>query len=279
MTSPPPPKRQRTRPPAAKGSTQSWFIDQLYKLPERLGLSRNAQELLKSLDEVQQGSMEAVDLGRMLRLSLPLRQAIPQIVNQCLDFMKGHPEEATICFSTIQKCGELVDFIDIKPPKGSFPFLKLPLEIRNKIYDIKFGSQDTINPFVRDNVKDLRFHWRGEAPDVAIPKLMLCPELKTLVIRISKSTTVEVTKREQKMRKFFRVQKHNVRLSDALGIDELLMIRGLDVVLVKHAPVKVASKRSDEDMWNLQCLLGDELTKAKPADYGSPSSQSLVGKS
>lgn len=60
-------------------------------------------------------------------------------------------------------------------------------------------------------------------------------------------TTYLATPREEKMRDFVRVQKANPRLSDAKGIEELLKIRGLDVVYVQHAPGKVAAKRTEED--------------------------------
>jgi len=76
-------------------------------------------------------------------------------------------------------------------------------------------------------------------------------------------TTHEVTDREKLMRTAFKGLFANVRLCDARGIDELLEIRGLDMVLVKHAGARVSKQRSNEDVWNLQDLLDSKLKLAR----------------
>lgn len=122
---------------------------------------------------------------------------------------------------------------------------------------------------MRENIRDLRFHWRGEESDVAINQLRRCGELKNLSVRISKMTLYYMNRRAEKMDRYFHEHRTmKVRLSEARGLDELLMIRGLETVSVKMAPVKVAQKMSEDEGWNLDRLLCDECMGTKPEGYG-----------
>ena len=69
------------------------------------------------------------------------------------------------------------------------------------------------------------------------------------------------------MQHFFRSVKP-LRLCDALGIDELLALRGLEDVTVSHIPVRKVYRRSDknfrrpdEDRASLQALLWETLVR------------------
>jgi len=60
-------------------------------------------------------------------------------------------------------------------------------------------------------------------------------------------------------------------MSDANGIDELMMIRGLDVVAVRQAPGKgrsATSKVTEETVWALERILSHNVLQDKPNNYG-----------
>ncbi len=60
------------------------------------------------------------------------------------------------------------------------------------------------------------------------------------------------------MNRYF-VPQRPARLFDALGIDELLHLRGMVEVKVSHILAKQGSRRSDEERAGLQALLSDKL--------------------
>ncbi|KAK3333204.1 hypothetical protein B0T19DRAFT_483303 [Cercophora scortea] len=123
----------------------------------------------------------------------------------------------------------------------------------------------TDNEILRNSARKVRVHWTGPVSDQAFLLLAKCPRLKELDIIISKSTTVYMTKREKELRKYFTTQKP-VRLVDALGIDELLLIRGLEAVSVSHLSTKQGGRRVDEDKVNLRALLRSKLKLEREQD-------------
>ena len=69
------------------------------------------------------------------------------------------------------------------------------------------------------------------------------------------------------MQAFFR--GHGTRLCDALGIEELMSLRGLDDgIVVRHAPVRAAGRRTDEDVWELEMVLKPMVVLPKGDGYG-----------
>ncbi len=99
---------------------------------------------------------------------------------------------------------------------------------------------------------------------------MKCPNLDELFVKISTSTTHNVTKREEMMQNYFRANQKPVRLSDACGIEELMQIRGIAKfgVHVSNAPMRSSGKRTEDEVFSMQRLLSDELCKPKPKHYG-----------
>ena len=57
------------------------------------------------------------------------------------------------------------------------------------------------------------------------------------------------------------------RLTDAIGMDELLQIRGLEDVLVKPAPERHSYKQPIQDEWELDRMLKTMVLLPKPDDY------------
>ncbi|KAK3340905.1 hypothetical protein B0H65DRAFT_275711 [Neurospora tetraspora] len=114
------------------------------------------------------------------------------------------------------------------------------------------------NPNLRASLRSIKVHWTGPVSDKAFSRLAKCQELRHLDIAISKSTTNFETPREKEMRRYFHSMKP-ARLADALGIDELLSIRGLTSVCVSHVNGRQSTKRTDEERANLQGLLKFKL--------------------
>ncbi|KAK0722778.1 hypothetical protein B0T26DRAFT_674441 [Lasiosphaeria miniovina] len=127
------------------------------------------------------------------------------------------------------------------------------------------------NKFLRVTLNSVRVHWTGPESDKAFLVLAKCPTLKELDVIISKSTTSKLSKRETELRSWFTAQKP-ARITDALGMDELLLIRGLEAVTVTHLLARQGARRSDEDRASMLALLNAKLKL--PREEGSSESDS-----
>ncbi|KAL7927762.1 hypothetical protein ACQKWADRAFT_308493 [Trichoderma austrokoningii] len=112
---------------------KSFFVLQLKTVPERYGLSKNIQHLLRALDNYHAGSIDAVELGKLVRLSPNRRASIANTIQKCAGLLKKSPEELTTCVDVIEMCTELLEIADRKPPMDGFPFMRLPIELRERI--------------------------------------------------------------------------------------------------------------------------------------------------
>lgn len=83
---------------------KSFYVQRLLNIPKRIGLSKNAQKLLKALDEAEQGVIEEVDLGRQIRLSPVLRDTLRDTISQCTETIISTPAETLTCAETIHRC-------------------------------------------------------------------------------------------------------------------------------------------------------------------------------
>ncbi|KAH7041076.1 uncharacterized protein B0I36DRAFT_19034 [Microdochium trichocladiopsis] len=109
-----------------------------------------------------------------------------------------------------------------------------------------------------ENVRSIKFHWCGPQADTAILKLKQCTSLESLCVVISRSTTRHLTKREQSFRPYFG-HRTKALLTDALGVDELLQLRGLKKVEVCNVDRKRADQRNSDDRACLAALLLSRL--------------------
>ncbi|KAL1857064.1 hypothetical protein VTK73DRAFT_8143 [Phialemonium thermophilum] len=114
------------------------------------------------------------------------------------------------------------------------------------------------NTVLRENVRRIKVHWNGPESDMAFRLVRRCSRLKILHLVISKATTNHLTRREERMQQYFRPQKP-ARICDALGMDELLRIRGLDTVFVSNITTRQGFRRSDDERANLHHLLNTQL--------------------
>jgi len=119
------------------------------------------------------------------------------------------------------------------------------------------------NPLLVQNVRDIKVHWCGPMSADSFKKLAECDKLEALTISISKSTLAHLSPRSNLMKTFFPLTYRHVRVTDVLGLDELLQIRGLKEVRVVHAQTKSTNLTVEMDRANLSELLADQLKKDK----------------
>ncbi|KAJ3941874.1 uncharacterized protein N0V96_008588 [Colletotrichum fioriniae] len=119
--------------------------------------------------------------------------------------------------------------------------------LRDEFYQVYYGEQTqyfacccellgqlNANSNLFDHLRKVEIHWCGPQSDWAFLKLAKCPNLKEVTIKISKSTTAIFNKREEMMSNHFLLNYKTKRITDSLGADELLAIRGMSNVDVQH---------------------------------------------
>ncbi|KAM0346799.1 hypothetical protein ACHAPU_005139 [Fusarium lateritium] len=119
------------------------------------------------------------------------------------------------------------------------------------------------NPLLSQNVRNVKVHWCGPKSAITYNKLADCDRLEGLTVSISKSTLAHLSPRNDLMKIFFPLTYRHVRITDALGLDELLAIRGLKEVAVVHVQSKSANLTVEMDRANLAELLDHQLKKDK----------------
>ena len=127
----------------------------------------------------------------------------------------------------------------------------------------ELGRSLNNNKMLFANLRGIKVHWNGPVAGKSFLKMATMPQLKRLILVVSKATTANLSERQEGMNRYFRQQSRQPRLSDALGMDELLEIRGLDQVDVMHIMAKQGFRRTDEEKANLQHLLRDKLTQER----------------
>ncbi|RYP07280.1 hypothetical protein DL764_002595 [Monosporascus ibericus] len=121
------------------------------------------------------------------------------------------------------------------------------------------------NFVLREAVQRIKFDWCGEKANEGISQLRRCPKLKVLTVVISKNTTRNVTKREEEFQKYFG-PKRTTHLSEALGIEELLELRGLTDVYVEHVSKRKMDRRTDDEKASLSAILKAKLKQPREGE-------------
>ncbi|GAB0131673.1 hypothetical protein EsDP_00000135 [Epichloe bromicola] len=299
-------------------TSKSFFVLKSKAIPTRYGLSRNIQTLLQGLDSYHSGSVDVSELGRLVRLSPRRRAAVANTITKCANILKKDPSEVKTC----------VDIIEMQTPtEEGFPFMKLPIEIRERTLDLMidntFRTQTVVpaiktaacrcpkydrdhvfqtsqmktlpnllgqalgdefyriffrekkfrfrcacellvhlndNPHLKHHVRHIVVHWCGPKSAEAFKAIPKCPKLESLSINLSKSTLMHLNERAEIMRTYFPIAYRNIRMSDVLGMDELLEIRGLQDVHVFHIQPKSNSHSVEMDRACLWEMLTRKLT-------------------
>ncbi|KAK5990297.1 hypothetical protein PT974_08564 [Cladobotryum mycophilum] len=315
-------------------SSKSWYVLKSKAVPTRYGLSKNIQGLLQSLENYHSGAIDDAELGRLVRLSPNRRAAIANTITKCAGIIKKQPDELKTCLDIIEMCTEILEVADKRPSTEGFPFMRLPVEIRDRImclmidnvfrtktivpvmkksvcrcpkfdrdptwqnpqmkalpsllgpalsYEFfriffrkkkfrfrctcELNSHLTKNEQLRNNVQHIMVHWCGPESVNAFQTIAKCPRLENLTITISKTTFAYLSERASLMKSYFPLLFRNPRITDVLGLDELLDIRGLKEVDVTRAYSSGGGTLSIEtDRANLSELLSSKLTQPKDDD-------------
>ncbi|XXH04801.1 hypothetical protein Hte_011223 [Hypoxylon texense] len=122
------------------------------------------------------------------------------------------------------------------------------------------------NALLKSEVRQISFHWAGPNAHADI-SLLHKMDLQSLKITISKETGKYLTEKEEEFRRYFRPKKgyHNC-LTETLGIEELMKLRGLKVVQVLHAPRTTSQLRTDAERHALESLLRDKVLRSRDED-------------
>ncbi|KAI1281331.1 hypothetical protein F5Y07DRAFT_395815 [Xylaria sp. FL0933] len=108
----------------------------MLRLFEQYELSDNARAMFKALEEFQTARLDEASLGRLIRLSPNNRAALVNTMVKCAGIMKDKPKESKYCLEIITSCGNMLEIADKPIQDAGFPgFLKLPREIRERIYE------------------------------------------------------------------------------------------------------------------------------------------------
>ncbi|KAI0408658.1 hypothetical protein F4802DRAFT_594070 [Xylaria palmicola] len=114
----------------------TFYEQKMLRLFERYELCNNARVMFKALDEFKTARLDEAGLGRLIRLSPNNRAALVSTMVKCANIMKDKPKEAKHCLDIITSCGNMLEIADRPTRDVGFPsFLKLPPEIRGRIYD------------------------------------------------------------------------------------------------------------------------------------------------
>ncbi|KAK4083528.1 uncharacterized protein Triagg1_1190 [Trichoderma aggressivum f. europaeum] len=119
---------------------KSFYALKTMAVPARYGLSKNIQDLLIALDDHHSGSIDAEEIGRLVRLSPKRRAAIANTITKCANIIKNQPSEIPTCCDVIEMCTELLEIADRKSPAAGFPFFRLPVEIRERIFALMINN-------------------------------------------------------------------------------------------------------------------------------------------
>ncbi|KAF4462161.1 hypothetical protein FALBO_11026 [Fusarium albosuccineum] len=315
-------------------SSKSWYALKSKSVHTRYGLTKNIQALLQGLESYHAGSIDARELGSMVRLSPKRRESVASTISKCANLIKKEPQELKTCVDIIEMCTEILEIADRPPPIDGFPFMRLPAEIREAIIDLMvdtvfkskgirpasrrvscncpklereycflhtpqmkalpsllgpalnheffriFFRKKTVrfrcccelehhltnNPLLRQNVRHIKVHWCGPKSATSFKKLAECDKLEALTLNISKSTLAHLSERTNLMKTFFPLTYRQVRITDILGLDELLTLRGLKEVAVAHVQSKSSNLTVETDRANLAELLANQLKQDKGYD-------------
>lgn len=114
-------------------------------------------------------------------------------------------------------------------------------------------------PLFMQNVKHIKVHWCGPQSDQAFRLLNNCRRLEILNLKISASSVEYLNMRSSVMQPYFPHIFLRPRIVDALGMDELLQIRGLQHVDVMAIKSRTSSRNFENDVLSLSMILADYL--------------------
>lgn len=113
------------------------------------------------------------------------------------------------------------------------------------------------------NIRRIHIYWCGPESAAALQLLSTCPRLDVLKITISKFTMAHISHWGNGLKQFFPLSYKQIRLTDALGFNELVRIRGLSEVSVHHTQPRGPDCADEVDRAGLASLLDGMLRQPK----------------
>lgn len=121
------------------------------------------------------------------------------------------------------------------------------------------------NKYMRNSLSVAKVLWVGPCADEAF-KALYPLDLTALTVVVSTSTTKHANAREERMRAAFPTCAlgKTYELKDALGLDELLALRGIPFPEAMHVARWRGAMRDMEEVNQLRALLKKELRQPHP---------------
>ncbi|TGJ81084.1 hypothetical protein E0Z10_g7685 [Xylaria hypoxylon] len=133
----------------------SFYELRMLRLFEQYELSDNVRTMFKALEEFKTARLDEASLGRLIRLSPNNRAALVNTMVKCASIMKDKPSQSKYCLDIITSCGNMLEIADRPIQDVGFPgFLKLPPEIRDRIYNIYLGNYSDAPTIIPHPKKD-----------------------------------------------------------------------------------------------------------------------------
>lgn len=140
-------------------STKSWYVLSTKAIPQRYGLSKNIQILFQSYDHYKMGSIDAAELGRLVRTSPNRRTSLAATISKCAMILKKDQEEVKTCVDIIEMCTEI---LEIAGKLSSSAVQLLPqcpnLEHRPGSFNGSLPVHETTRRNPRQNIQNHNFY-------------------------------------------------------------------------------------------------------------------------
>lgn len=118
------------------------------------------------------------------------------------------------------------------------------------------------NVLLGEHAQSVKFHWCGPRSDAGIMMLHNLRNLNELTVVVSKLTTVHPTRRDAIYARYFGGRpSSSARMTDALGMDELLTLRRLRIVSTEHISRRPGDRISESVRYQLHVLLREKLER------------------
>lgn len=139
-------------------STKSWYVLNTKAIPQRYGLSKNIQILFQSYDHYKMGSIDAAELGRLVRTSPNRRTSLAATISKCAMILKKDQEEVKTCVDIIEMCTEILEIAG-ELSSAVQPLLQYPDFVRRPgSFNRSLPIHEITRRNPRQNIQNHNFH-------------------------------------------------------------------------------------------------------------------------
>ncbi|KAK7751631.1 hypothetical protein SLS62_006457 [Diatrype stigma] len=129
----------------------SLFEIRLLNIPARYKLSEQGVAMLQAFENFKTSRIDEAELARIIRFSPSNRAAIVDTMQKCLEAMRDKREIKT-CTIIMKSCTEMLSIADESVGNVGFPFMRLPREIRERIYKFAMVEPDFGSDYKGDSL-------------------------------------------------------------------------------------------------------------------------------